>query len=114
VVVVASDPEQHLNFMQNFSGVSAAVTSDDGFSLATPRGAIETLMPHAFLRRYGVVAPDVSRGPRLAALRLFVADADRVQALPELAGIAGLYAGNAAVVGREDAMGAVLVFEPAR
>jgi hypothetical protein len=43
-----------------------------------------------------------------------VADADRVQALPELAGIAGLYAGNAAVVGREDAMGAVLVFEPAR
>ena len=31
---------------------------------------------------------------------------------PELAGIAGLYAGNAAVIGADDAMGAVLVFEP--
>jgi hypothetical protein len=36
-----------------------------------------------------------------------------LQAAPELAGIAGLYVGNAAIVGSEDAMGAILVFEPA-
>jgi len=112
VVVVAHEPEQHLNFMQNFSGASAAASIDGGFSLATPRGVIEVLTPSAFLRRYGVVAPDVSRGPRLAALRLFATDADRLQAVPELAGLAGLYSGNATVIGREDALGAVLIFEP--
>jgi hypothetical protein len=36
-----------------------------------------------------------------------------LQGAPELAGIAGLYVGNAAVIGSEDAMGAILVFEPA-
>lgn len=37
-----------------------------------------------------------------------------MQALPELAGLAGLDADNAAVISREDAMGAVLVFEAGR
>ena len=37
-----------------------------------------------------------------------------LQGAPEIAGLAGLYAGNAAVIGQEDAMGAVLVFEPNR
>jgi hypothetical protein len=50
----------------------------------------------------------------LAAVRLTVADAELLQNVPELAGIAGLYAGNAAIVGADDAMGAVLAFEPAR
>ena len=51
-------------------------------------------------------------GARLAALRFHVADASVLQAVPELAGLGGLYAGNATVIGAEDAMGAVLVFEP--
>ena len=72
------------------------------------------MTPAAFLHRFGVRAPDVSRGARLAALRFAAADASLLQGVPELAGMAGLYAGNAAVIGPEDAMGAVLVFEPAR
>jgi hypothetical protein len=32
--------------------------------------------------------------------------------VPELAGMAGLYVGNDAIIGSEDAMGAILVFEP--
>jgi hypothetical protein len=36
-----------------------------------------------------------------------------MEAVPDLAGLGGLYAGNATVIGSEDAMGAVLVFEPA-
>ena len=50
--------------------------------------------------------------PRLAALRFATADASLLQGAPEFAGMAGLYAGNAAVIGPQDAMGAVLVFEP--
>jgi hypothetical protein len=55
----------------------------------------------------------MSRGARLAALRFAVTSPSRLQALPELAGVAGLYVGNDAIIGSEDAMGAVLVFEPA-
>ncbi len=69
--------------------------------------------PAAFTNRFGVAAPDASRGARLAAIRFTVPDAGLLQAAPELVGIAGLYAHNATAIGAKDAMGAVLVFEPA-
>ena len=111
VVAVAGEPEQHRAFMQAFAGAHATST-EYGFSIATPRGAIEMITPAAFLHRFGVAAPDVASGARLAAIRFSVADASLLQDVPELAGIAGLYAGNSAIIGAEDAMGAVLVFEP--
>jgi hypothetical protein len=82
--------------------------------LPTPRGLIEVITPEIFVARYGVIAPDVAAGMRLAAIRFAVPDAGLVQGVPELAGMAGLYAGNAAIIGVNDAMGAVLVFEQAR
>ena len=94
VVAVAGKPEQHRAFMQRFAGVQAA-SLDGGFSIATPRGMIEMLTPAAFLSRFGVGAPDVSRGARLAALRFSAA-------------------GKPATIGREGAMGAVLLFETAQ
>jgi catechol 2,3-dioxygenase-like lactoylglutathione lyase family enzyme len=112
VVLVAEQPSRHVNFMQGFIG-GTAQTAGDGFAIAIPRGAIEVTTPAAFLHRYGVRAPDVSRGARLAALRFATKDASLLQGTPEFAGLAGLYAGNAAVIGPQDAMGAVLVFESA-
>jgi catechol 2,3-dioxygenase-like lactoylglutathione lyase family enzyme len=112
VIVVAEEPARHQKFMQSFSD-AAARSDSDGFRIATPRGTIEVATPAAFVRRFGVEAPDVSRGARLAAIRFTAADASLLQGAPELAGMAGLYAGNAAVIGPEDAMGAVLVFESA-
>ena len=114
VVLVADAPQRHRDFLLAFSGASKAVDTDAGFIIATPRGVIDVTAPAAFLARYGVAAPDVSHGARLAALRFKVADASLLQSAPELAGIAGLYAGNAAVIGQADAMGAILVFEPGR
>jgi len=111
VVVVAQNPTRHLEFMEAFTGAPAK-TGGEGFAIATPRGVIEVTTPVAFLRRFGVPAPDVSHGARLAALRFTTKDASLLQGAPELAGMAGLYAGNAAIVGCDDAMGAVLVFEP--
>jgi len=113
VVAVAGEPERHRGFMEAFGGGRATGT-DRGFSIATPRGTIEMMTAEAFVHRFGVVAPDVTRGARLAAVRFTVADAELLQNVPELAGMAGLYAGNAAIVGADDAMGAVLAFEPAR
>jgi catechol 2,3-dioxygenase-like lactoylglutathione lyase family enzyme len=112
IVAVANEPERHRNFMQSFVG-AAAQSDSDGFRIATPHGAIEVATPAAFVRRFGVEAPDVSRGARLAAIRFTAADASLLQGAPELAGMAGLYAGNAAVIGPQDALGAVLVFENA-
>jgi len=113
VVLVADEPERHRAFMQAFTAGEAA-SAGDGFSIATPRGQIEMRTPAAFTRRYGVAAPDTARGPRLAAIRFAVADAGRLQDVPELAGIAGLYEGNSGIVGMDDAMSAVMVFEPSR
>lgn len=114
VIAVAADPARHLDFMQAYAGGKAERTGDGGFAIETPRGTLEVATPAAFLKRYGVAAPDVSRGARLAALRFTVEDASLLQGLPEQAGIAGLYAGSPTVIGREDAMGAVLVFETSR
>ncbi len=86
----------------------------DGVSIVTPRGTIDMTTPEGFVTRFGVKPPQTTRGPRLAAVRFSVADASLLQNLPELAGIAGLYQGNGAVIGAEDAMGAVLVFEASR
>lgn len=113
VVAVAERPEQHRAFMQMFAG-APATAQDGGFAIATARGAIEMMNPAAFVGRFGVAAPNVSRGARLAALRFAATDRSRLQGLPEHAGIAGLEAGNRTIVGRNDAMGAVLVFEVAR
>jgi hypothetical protein len=112
VVAVADTPEQHLGFFEAYTGASAGA-ADGGFAIPTPRGAIDVITPAAFVHRFGVKAPETGRGARLAALRIRVSDASLMQALPELAGLAGLYAGNCAVVGPDDAMGAVLVFEQA-
>ncbi|MEJ2431809.1 MAG: VOC family protein [Pseudolabrys sp.] len=112
-VLVANEPDRHRGFLEHFTGAEAS-KAEGGFALAIPRGAIDMTTPAAFLARFGVKPPDTRSGARLAAMRFAVADADRLQDLPELAGIAGLYQGNAAVIGAEDAMGAVMVFEPSR
>ncbi len=112
VVIVADEPARHLAFMQNFTGATATLAAGTGFSIATPRGAVDVTTPTAFLDRFGVEPPAVSGGARLAALRFTAADASLLGAVPELAGLGGLYAGNATVIGAPDARGAVLVFEP--
>jgi hypothetical protein len=114
VVIVAEEPARHLAFMQNFTGATATLAARAGFSIATPRGALDMMTPPAFLDRFGVEAPVVNGGARLAALRFTAANANLLDAVPELAGLGGLYAGNATVIAGPDAMGAVLVFEPAR
>jgi catechol 2,3-dioxygenase-like lactoylglutathione lyase family enzyme len=114
VVLVADDPWRHQEFLLAYTGARSADPTVGGIAIATPRGVIEIMTPAAFLGHFGVPAPDVAGGARLAALRFAAADASLLQAVPELAGIGGLYAENAAIVGSEDAMGAVLVFEPAR
>lgn len=92
IVAVARTPEAHCTFLQAFIGAQAE-KSAGGFVFDTPRGMIELTTPGAFLSRFGTHAPDPERGIRLAAIRFT--------------------GGKPHVIGVNDAMGAVLVFEPA-
>jgi len=114
VIAVAEEPARHVSFMQSFTGIATAEIGRDGFTIATPRGTIDVMTPAAFLQRFGVRPPDATGGARLAALRFTAREPSLLQSVPELAGIAGLYVGNPAVVGQEDAKGAVLIFESSR
>jgi hypothetical protein len=113
VVAVAERPERHARFFEVFAG-GPKVAADEGVTIETPRGVIEVLTPVTFTRRFGVKAPDVSGGPRLAALRFSAGDLSLLTAVPEQAGISGLCAGNPMVIGPGDAMGATLIFEAAQ
>ena len=88
---------RHRDFHAALCRRCAAADQDGGFAIATPRGAIDVMTPAAFLGRFGVAAPDVSRGARLAALRFAVTDREPAARLPEQAGLAGLEAGNRAL-----------------
>jgi catechol 2,3-dioxygenase-like lactoylglutathione lyase family enzyme len=90
IVLVANEPSRHRDFLLAFSGVQSSNDTGEGFTIDLPRGAIETTKPAAFERRFGMPAPDVSRGARLAALR---------------------FSGRALMAGQQSALGAVLVFE---
>ncbi|MGB6349875.1 MAG: VOC family protein [Pseudolabrys sp.] len=113
VVLVARDPHQYSSFLVAFAGAESQL-GKGGLTIKTPRGDIEAMTPETFTQRFGVAPPECSRGVRLAALRFTVADASLLNAVPAEAGIAGLYAGNTTVIGQDDAMGAILVFEPSR
>jgi catechol 2,3-dioxygenase-like lactoylglutathione lyase family enzyme len=90
IVLVANEPSRHRDFLLAFSGVQSSNDTGEGFTIDLPRGAIEMTTPAAFERRFGMPAPDVSRGARLAALR---------------------FSGRALMAGQQSALGAVLVFE---
>jgi len=112
IVLVAKDPDRHRKFLAAFTD-AIAVYHAGGFIFRTPRGEIEITTPEDFTHRFGVAAPDTGQGARVAAIRFALADASLLEAAPEQAGIAGLYSENATIIGAEDAMGAVLIFEPA-
>ena len=114
VVLVAQDPGCHASVLGAFAGVDVIRTATGGIALKTPRGDIDVVTPADFLRRFGVTPPDVSSGARLAALRFSVSDPALLAGIPGEAGVAGVNAENITVIGHEDAMGAVLVFEPSR
>jgi glyoxalase-like protein len=114
VMLVAQDPDRHASFLGAFTGVEASRVTTGGLRFKTPRGDVDVVTPAAFLQRFGVASPDVSYGARLAAIRFSVADMSLLAGIPGEAGIAGLYAENTTVIGQEDAMGAILVFEPSR
>jgi catechol 2,3-dioxygenase-like lactoylglutathione lyase family enzyme len=113
VVMVADNPADHHVFMSAFVGERDLAATSSGIVLATPRGEIVVMAADAFARHYGVDAPDVSGGPRLAAVRIVVAEMGTAVRHLQSAGVRAEMRMGRIVVPPTVALGATLVFEPA-
>ncbi len=111
VVMVANEPLRHRDFLLAYTGVDSARGDGDGFHIGLPRGAIDVMTPAVFTHRFGLPAPKVVLGPRLAALRFSVGEISTVKTRLEQCGIAATAHPGALAAAF---MGAVLVFERPR
>ncbi len=92
VVLVAKTPTRHRDFLLAYSGALDVRDAGDGFVIDLSHGAIEVMTSAAFADAFEAEPPDTSRGPQLAALRF-----------------AGAWTAR-----KHSALGALLLFEPAR
>jgi catechol 2,3-dioxygenase-like lactoylglutathione lyase family enzyme len=113
VVMVADNPADHHIFLSAFVGERDLSATSTGIAVATPRGDIAVMAPDAFLQHYGVAAPDLADGPRLAAIRFGTADMAAAVRHLQAAGVATTMRMGRVVVPPTAAFGATLVFEPA-
>jgi hypothetical protein len=113
VVLVAENPTDHHVFLSAFAGERDIGSSSSGITVTTPRGIIQAMDPTAFRLHFGVEAPDISRGARLAALRFAVRDVAATAAAIARGGIKTREQAGRLVVGPAEALGATLVFEAA-
>jgi catechol 2,3-dioxygenase-like lactoylglutathione lyase family enzyme len=111
IVIVAAEPSRHRDFLSAFARSRDWQVGAAGFTLATPRGAIEIMNPSGYARQFGVDAPDTTNGARLAAVRFSVSNLAAAEALLRGAKIQVEIANSRLVVGPNTAMGAAVVFE---
>jgi hypothetical protein len=113
VVMVADNPADHHIFLSAFVGERDLAATSSGIVVSTPRGEIAVMAPDAFAQHYGVMAPEVSGGPRLAAIRIALADMGVAVRHLQASGVPAEMRMGRIVVPPSVLMGATLVFEPA-
>jgi hypothetical protein len=111
VVLVAENPSDHHIFLSAFAGERELLATSSGVTVTTPRGTIRLMEPTAYGRHFGVLVPDIARGPRLAALTITVRNRASVAAMLEAARIPATTKMDRLVIGPNIAMGATIVFE---
>jgi catechol 2,3-dioxygenase-like lactoylglutathione lyase family enzyme len=113
-VMVADNPSEHHIFMSAFAGERELLSSSAGITVTTPRGEIQVVTSAAFADLFGIAAPDVSRGGRLAALRLVSSDMNATQASLSSGAFSPIRRMERLVVPPDQSLGAALVFETVR
>lgn len=111
VVLVAENPSDHHIFLAAFTGERAMLATSSGIAVRTARGEIQVMDPRAFADQFDVVAPDVTGGARLAALRFGVPDLDRTDAYFRQRQLPVLPHGGRLTAGPSSCMGATLIFQ---
>jgi hypothetical protein len=112
-VLVAENPTDHHIFLSAFIGERELQATSTGIGVRTPRGTVQIMDPDAFRQHFGVKAPDVSGGARLAAIRFGVSNLATARDALKRASIGVSEVLGRVAVGPGAAMGATLVFEPA-
>jgi hypothetical protein len=110
-VLVAENPADHHIFLSAFTGVRDLHATSGAVSAQTPRGTVAVMDAAAFRAHFGVAAPDVSGGARLAAVRFTVRDRAALGAALRGGGIEFASHMGLIVVAPASAMGATLTFE---
>jgi hypothetical protein len=109
-VIVAENPSDHHIFLSAFTGERALNATSSGVTAHTPRGDLAIMDPAAFRSHFGVPAPDIGTGARLAAIRITVRAPEALVAALTAASVPHILHMGHVVVGPDDAMGATLVF----
>jgi catechol 2,3-dioxygenase-like lactoylglutathione lyase family enzyme len=110
-VIVAENPTDHHIFLSAFSGVRELQATSSGVTAPTARGDIKIMDPAAFTAHFGVDAPDIVGGARLAAVRFGIRDCDALAAMLDTADIEFAFHMGSIIIAPEAAMGATLAFE---
>ncbi len=110
VVMVAENPSDHHIFLSAFTGERELTATSSGVMVTTPRGFIQAMEPSIYASHFGVPAPDIARGARLAALIVSVRDVAQVAAMLKDAGVPAQVRMGRVVVGPQAAMGAAIAF----
>jgi len=109
-VIVAENPSDHHIFLSAFTDERELNATSSGITAHTPRGELQIMDRAAFLSHFGVPAPDITAGARLAALCFTVRERGALIATLEAGAVPhSLHMGHV-VVAPEAAMGATLVF----
>jgi catechol 2,3-dioxygenase-like lactoylglutathione lyase family enzyme len=111
VTMVAENPADHAAFFRAFSGVSDVTSNSNGIAIKTLRGEIQVMDSTAYRQHFVVEPPDLTRGARLAAIRLSLHDkAALVSALGKGGIVPAEHMGNV-IIPPDAAHGATLIFE---
>ena len=113
VVLSAERPGDHARFLSAYAGVAELKGEGATVAADTPRGSIAVMTPSDYRDEFGVAAPPVKQGGRLAALRLAVDDLARTRATVAAGGVGFTTTADRVVVTPESALGATIVFEQA-
>jgi hypothetical protein len=113
VVMVAENPSDHHIFLSAFAGERELQSTSAGITVSTPRGDIQVMAPTAYADHFGIAAPEVAEGGRLAALRLVSSDLTATDTSLSAGGLSPIQHMGRLVVPPDQALGAALVFEAA-
>jgi hypothetical protein len=108
--MVADNPSDHHIFLSAFTGERELLATSSGVTVTTPRGFIQVMEPAIYAGQFGVPAPDIAGGARLAALVLNVRDIAAVAAILENAKVTAQLRMGRLVVHPHGAMGAAIAF----
>jgi catechol 2,3-dioxygenase-like lactoylglutathione lyase family enzyme len=110
VVIVAENPSDHHIFLSAFTGERELQATSSGITARTPRGDLAIMDAAAFRSHFGVWAPDIAGGARLAAIGFVVRERNALMAALEAGAVPHVLHMGHVVVAPEAAMGATLVF----